>query len=256
MEHWEKKANGWVFLSHSSADYEDVKIVRNYLEESGFSALMFYLKCLEDEDKREEAQKLIEWEIEKRNIFVLCDSSDAKLSPWVQDEVKHVKKFPEKIYVEIDMDKLKYEKCTQLSKLDNLMKKSTLFFSYSSEDKEFVMKVYEYLKSEGFKIWIDNHEIRIGDNITQQINDALIDATKNGYILFFMSKNFMASPWSKQELFVSLSLNATILPIIVDDVDIMKEFPLLSDKKILYMNMKNFDGRKKELLVVIKRLGN
>ena len=46
--HWEKKANGWVFISHSSKDYEEVKIVRNYLEESGFSALMFYLKSLED----------------------------------------------------------------------------------------------------------------------------------------------------------------------------------------------------------------
>jgi hypothetical protein len=48
MKHWEKKANGWVFLSHASNDYEDVKIIRNYLEENGFSALMFYLKCLEE----------------------------------------------------------------------------------------------------------------------------------------------------------------------------------------------------------------
>jgi len=26
-KHIEKKANGWVFLSHSSKDYQDVKIV-------------------------------------------------------------------------------------------------------------------------------------------------------------------------------------------------------------------------------------
>ena len=36
MKHWEKKASGWVFLSHASDDYEDVKVVRNYLEENGF----------------------------------------------------------------------------------------------------------------------------------------------------------------------------------------------------------------------------
>jgi len=52
MLHPEKRTNGWVFLSHSSQDYEDIKIVRNYLEESGFSALMFYLKSLENPKKR------------------------------------------------------------------------------------------------------------------------------------------------------------------------------------------------------------
>ena len=51
MKHWEEKAKGWVFLSHSSNDYENVKIVRDYLEENGFSALMFYLKCLEKDKK-------------------------------------------------------------------------------------------------------------------------------------------------------------------------------------------------------------
>ena len=116
MEHWEKKANGWVFISHSSKDYEDVKIVRNYLEDNGFSALMFYLKSLEgtSSKKMKLAQDLIKWEIEARNIFVLCNSHHASKSSWVQDEVKYVKKFPTKIYKEIDMKKLRYEKCTQL----------------------------------------------------------------------------------------------------------------------------------------------
>ena len=71
MKHWEEKAKGWVFLSHSSNDYENVKIVRDYLEENGFSALMFYLKCLE-KDKKHLRKELIESEISERNIFVLC----------------------------------------------------------------------------------------------------------------------------------------------------------------------------------------
>lgn len=112
MNHWKNKSKGWIFISHSSQDYEDVKIVRNYLEESGFSALMFYLKSLEDPMKSKLTQKLIDWEIEARNIFVLCNSKNAKKSTWVQDEIKYVKSFPEKIYVEIDIEKLKYGKCT------------------------------------------------------------------------------------------------------------------------------------------------
>lgn len=55
---WEKKTNGWVFLSHSFQDYEEVKIIRNYLEENNFNALIFFLKCFDDDRKKNEVKKL------------------------------------------------------------------------------------------------------------------------------------------------------------------------------------------------------
>ena len=251
-KHWEKKANGWVFISHSSDDYQDVKIVRNYLEESGFSALMFYLKSLEDPKKRKLTQKLINWEIEKRNIFVFCQSKSSKASKWVQDEIAYVKSFPEKIYVEINMEKLKYEKCTQLSKLDKLMKRSTLFFSYSHQDKEFILKFRDFFISEGFSVWIDA-KIKWGENIVDEINDALKESSKNGYILYFISKNSILSEWTKYEFQSALALGASILPIIIDDVDV-SNISWLNNLKYLHIDLENFEEKKRELLFELKRL--
>jgi len=255
--HWGKMANGWVFISHSSRDYESVKIVRNYLEESGFSALMFYLKSLENKKRAKLTQQLIEWEIEERNIFVLCNSKEAKKSPWVQKEIDYVKSFPEKIYVELDMDRLEYEKCTQLSKLDNLMKRATLFFSYSYKDKEYVMKFYEYLSSKGFRVWLDEKEIKLGDSIITKINEGLEEASKNGAILLFLSKNYLKSAWGIRELQMSLILlkqnNALVLPIITDDVDI-SNFPLVAHFQYFKITKDEFENKKQKLLKALNQV--
>ena len=252
--HLEKKAKGWIFISHSSQNYEDVKIVRNYLEENGFSALMFYLKSLEDPKKSKLTQQLIKWEIEARNIFVLCNSKEAKKSPWVQEEIEYVKSFSEKIYIEIDINKLKYEKYTQLSKLDNLMKKSTLFFSYSYKDKDFVMKFYEYLSKKGFQIWIDYKDLSPSDNFQKSIKNAIEKASKKGVIIVFLSKESFASQWIKAEIDIAYSLNAKILPIIIDeDIDISK-FPLLNSIVPFRIYERNFKIKKKELLIALNRI--
>ncbi len=255
MKHWEKRANGWVFLSHSSDDYEEVKVVRNYLEENGFSALMFYLKCFEDKSKISMAQKLIKWEIESRNIFVLCKSKSADSSSWVQLEVDYVKTFPEKIFREIYMDRLKYEKCTELSQLDNLMNQSTLFFTYSRspKDKKFVEKVSESLASLGFKIFSDYKSIRAGEKIAGTINDAIEEVSKSGIVLMFLSKNCLKSNWFWLEKGIALDSDSMIIPIIIDDVNIAK-FPAFRDQKYLDMSEGDFQENIKKLLQRIKSL--
>ncbi len=250
---WRLKAKGWVFISHSSKDYENVKIVRNYLEENGFSALMFYLKSLEDTKKSKLTQQLIKWEIEERNIFVLCNGKEAKKSPWVQEEIEYVKSFPEKIYVEIDIDKLKYEKCTQLSKLDKLMQRATLFFSYSYEDKHIVDKIEKYLSQNGFQIWNAYKDLSPTDNLQKSLKNAIEKVSKEGVIVVFLSKNSFASKWIKTEIDMAYSLNAKILPIIIDDINIF-EYPILSKIQALKLNINDFEKKKIDLLLALRRL--
>lgn len=79
----------WIFLSHSNADFGKVREIRNYLEEKGFRPLMFYLKCLENE---EETFSLIKREIDVRTRFVLCDSENARKSVWVKREMDYISK--------------------------------------------------------------------------------------------------------------------------------------------------------------------
>jgi hypothetical protein len=248
-EHWEKKANGWVFLSHSSHDYEEVKIVRNYLEDNGFSALMFYLKSLEDKDKKKLIQPLLEWEISARNIFVSCTSKFAKKSKWFRWERCYVKSLSSKIYREIDIDKLKYERCTQLSKLDNLMKQATLFFLYSHKDNYKVDKVYKHLESSGFRIFKDTVSIKTGDHIQDKIYNALEETKERGAVLVFLSKNAKKSKWFWKEKEMVLNHNAFIIPILLDNISI-NDFPAFEN--LQYIDAKGgFDKNNTNKLIQI-----
>lgn len=76
-----EKKKIWIFLSHSSEDFNKVRKIRNYLEEKSYRPLMFYLKCLESD---EEIYDLITREIDVRTRFVLCDSENARCSDWVK----------------------------------------------------------------------------------------------------------------------------------------------------------------------------
>ena len=255
-EYWEKKTNGWVFLSHSSHDYEETKIVRNYLEENNFNALMFYLKCFDDKGKSIEVQDLIECEIRSRNIFVLCNSKEALLSSWVKKEVSYVKSFPDKIFKEIDIDELKYKKCTQLSILDDLMNLSTIFFSYSSKDKVFVDKTYRFLSTKGFKIFYDTIKMRKSKNI----KDAIEEVVNKGTVLLFLSNKSVKTAWFRNNL-TNLLNTDVIIPIFIDKIDNNNDLNELKinniqdifDKDSVNMSKGTFDENMEKLLHFLKK---
>lgn len=239
MKHWEEKASGWVFLSHASDDYEDVKVVRNYLEENGFSALMFYLKCLEEEDKQEKIKELIEWEINARNIFVLCESKAASNSKWVEWETSLVQNLStSKIFKTINVDNLKYKKCTELSKLDDLMNRATLYFLFSSKDNKHkqIEAIYEKLNSIGFRILRDiPSTTKQGKNINNKIKDAITETKNKGAVLVFLSKNVLESKWFWHEKEIILNNETIIIPIILDDVE-LQSFPAFRNLDFININ--------------------
>lgn len=92
----------WIFVSHSNLDFKKVRQVRGALEEEGHKPLLFFLKCLNNNDQR--LPQLIMDEIKARTWFILCDSDNAMKSPWVQEEVRIVTTTkPETTYVRIDL---------------------------------------------------------------------------------------------------------------------------------------------------------
>lgn len=81
--------NKWVFVSHSNKDFDEVREIRNLLEEWRFRPLLFFLKCL---DQDEEVSELIKREIECRTRFLLCESENTQNSNgWVQKEIAYIK---------------------------------------------------------------------------------------------------------------------------------------------------------------------
>lgn len=228
--HLEEKANGWIFLSHSSDDYQDVRIIRNYLEDRGFSAIMFYLKCYNPQRKdsdMDKVQKIIKCEINKRNIFVLCDSANARKSKFVQKEISIVKQKKNTIFVELDLDNFKNKKDDELEKLDIFIKKATLFFSYSNIDESKVNPIKEYLHDEDFQI-LDASTIDIGQPIEATIREQIRIASEKGAVLLFLNKNSFNSQNFWDEKGFALNNNALIIPILLDKISI-EQFPALVD---------------------------
>ena len=258
MKHWEKKANGWVFLSHSSKDYESVKLVRNYLEDNGFSALMFYLKCLEDKNNEKLVQDIIKWEIESRNIFVLCNSEEAKSSSWVKKEFEHVNSLQNKIIKEIDMETFKYKKATALSVLDTLINNATLYFIYHSENREIVTKIYDFLNNKGFKILKNNSNTTSNTNNKKSENfvSAIEEASEQGTILIFLSKKVLDSKWFWTEKEIALDTNNKnfITPIVLDDVEI-DEFSAFKNSEYI-VTLNSYSYEQEDNLIKIENMIN
>ncbi len=248
-KHLEEKANGWIFLSHSSDDYQNVRIIRNYLEDRGFSAIMFYLKCYNPQRKDSDmskVQKIIKCEINKRNIFVLCDSVNARKSKFVQKEISIVKEKKNTIYVELDLDNFQNNQNDELTKLDIFIKKATLFFSYSCADESKVYPIKEYLHHEDFQI-LDASSIDIGEHVETAIREQIRIASEKGAVLLFLGHNSFNSQWFWSEKNLALNQNAIIVPILLDDISIEK-FPALVH--LIYIDASNgFGNKEKELLI-------
>jgi len=151
-KHWASKVNGWVFLSHSSEDYEQVKVIRDYLELNNFNAIMFYLHSFNDVSKVKQVEDLILNEIDARNIFVSCNSHNADSSKWVQLEKNHVRHKRNIIKVDIDLEVLKNRRCSELSKLDNLMINSSIYILAPSNETR-IQDTITFLSQKGFKIY-------------------------------------------------------------------------------------------------------
>lgn len=110
------------------------------------------------------------------------------------------------------------------------------FISYSHYDGEFAEDLARRLKQAGIRVWIDKWEIRVGDRITERINQAI---ASNEHIIALISPNSINSRWVQEELAAGLRMSeGTILPVVLpslaSDADIP---PLLRDR--LYVDFRS-----------------
>lgn len=95
-----------------------------------------------------------------------------------------------------------------------------IFISYAHEDQQFVDKLYEELHSSPYEILIDKHEIHVGDNIKEKLDEMLV---VSDYVLFVGSKNSIDSNWASIEIEKAKKLKKKILPLKIDETN-MPEF--------------------------------
>lgn len=113
--------------------------------------------------------------------------------------------------------------------------KHDLFISHAGEDAEAVaIPLAEELTKRGWKVWLAEVELTVGDSLSSAIDDAL---SKSRFGVVVLSRAFFAKPWPRRELEGLTAREVAvgskvILPIWheVDEKYIVEKSPVLADR--------------------------
>lgn len=211
----EQEKEIWIFLSHSNEDYNKVRIVRNLLEEQELRPIMFFLRCLNNDD---EVDALIKREIDCRTRFIYCKSENAEKSKWVQRELAYINDSHRSIET-IDLS-LSEDEIAKL--LSEYRRRSEIFISYPWQCKEIAKKVSDLLKNFDYFVFFDIDELTVGGNFSTQLTKHIQNtSTKEGVFIYLISRNTIKNEYQKKELELYLeskSNHSIFIPIVVDDL--------------------------------------
>jgi two-component system, response regulator, stage 0 sporulation protein F len=117
--------------------------------------------------------------------------------------------------------------------------KTQLFLSHSSKDKSFAGKLANRLKSEGYLVWYDDWEIKIGDSIIEKVQEGV---RESDFLLIILSTCSVSSEWVHEELNSAMIKNieqkgVCVLPLLIEKCEIPA---FLKDKKYADFS-KDFD---------------
>ncbi len=202
----ERNKEIWIFLSHSSEDFDKVRLIRNYLEEKSFRPLMFYLKCL---DSEEEIYNLIKREIDARTRFILCDSKNAQASVWVKKEMDYIRlQDPPRSYCKIDLTES--EDSIHMH-LDSYINQTNIYLSYSRADFQLAKLVYDRLSKYELNTMADFAMQIPSEDYVSTISRGVKHASLNGFFVCLFSNLTASSQWQKKELVLAQENGANII---------------------------------------------
>lgn len=202
----------WIFVSHSHRDLEEVRRVRNALEAKGHNPLLFFLRCLDDNDELDE---LIKREIESRTWFLLCDSPNARDSKWVQMELDYIRQLPGKYTTTLD---LTHEWDEQLETITGLSRRVTIFLAYASEDEGLVRPLAEALEKHEYRVFFEL-DIPPGVSYVGEVVRRINAAAAEGLILVLLSPSSLKSDYVLRETTFAMDKGGTVVPIIIAPFD-------------------------------------
>lgn len=212
----EHKSGAWIFVSHSHRDLEKVRQIRNELEKRGHNPLLFFLKCLEDDDAR--LPELIREEIKAREWFILCDSPHAKNSGWVQQEIELIKGMEGKVFEMIDLSK---NLQAELHKIVRLTKRATVFLSYASADRAVADAIRRALLAHEFTVTMPEDFSPSAQPFQAVVSKAIDDAVARGFVLVLLSSASLRSKFVAAEIEYGLSRarqnpRSNIIPVVIE----------------------------------------
>jgi len=205
-----------IFLSHSYKDIDRVRKLRDILEYLECEPLLFYLKCLDDNNA--ELQTFIKREIEARNIFLYCKSQNSESSSWVQEELSYIRSFDSNRLYVIDIDKnWTHGMIELLQAIINIVQGNQIFVSYSHKDKLLFEKLDTYFSSLGYNVFSASGEFTDEAKLRNKLNEF----SKAGIFIPLITSNYLESAWCKKEWDYAIHLNAHVVPVVIRDDEIV-----------------------------------
>jgi predicted nucleotide-binding protein len=78
----------------------------------------------------------------------------------------------------------------------------SVFFSYSHADKPVARRLTACLSDYGFRVWIDEGELSIGDSIIERVAEALDEVD---FVAALVSEHSVNSAWCRKELSLAMT---------------------------------------------------
>ena len=204
---------GYIFLSHSHADIEKVREIRNSLEREGFEPLCFYLKCLSDDS---EIEDLIKREIDAREWFVFVNSENSRKSRWVTLEREYITRTNSKKILKVDLDDDKSVEEVIYKISHNLR----IFIACSMAERKLAHRIKAKLKEKDYLVMLDLDDIDPGIDYTKELVNAIYEASKEGAVLVLLSASSINSRWFEHEVIKAIEYGGNIIPVLVGDVEL------------------------------------
>jgi hypothetical protein len=208
----------WIFVSHSHQDLDEVRRVRDALEAMGHNPLLFFLKCLDDDS---ELDDLIRREINAREIFLLCDSPNARTSDWVKDERTVIERLSGRLERVVD---LKADWAQQLSDIKEWSRLSTVFISYARVDRRIAEDIAVALHRHDYKV-AEFDDLNPGQSWVSGIKDLIDRSIAHGIFLVLLSPEALHNKLVLEETVYALGrcadegLEGKVIPVVVGDFD-------------------------------------
>ncbi len=228
--------------------------MREIFESLNYEPLLFYLKCLDDDN--DELEDFIKREIDARNIFVYCKSRNSENSIWVQKELQYIRNSDARRLYTIDIDlALDQTLVTLLISLSDFVKRNNIYISCSHQDEEICQKIRIFLIKHGYSI------IRFESfDYKDEHDETLKEIIKNGIFMPIITKKYLDSIYCMSELesalfIIDYGIKPLIMPLIVNCNLAIKLIDKLQNFAPIYLSRDNIsDEIMQNILKELKNL--
>jgi hypothetical protein len=93
-----------------------------------------------------------------------------------------------------------------------------VFISYAHEWSDDAAYLAQLFQTEGLSVWYDRAKVRVGDQLTHEIEKAIRDST---YFVPLLSQDYWNSEWCIREFELAAKSNLKILPLKVSAGDLV-----------------------------------